>query len=30
MLVLWDKGFDANAFLAAVHDTGARFLSTAV
>ncbi|GHH63137.1 hypothetical protein FHS35_002021 [Streptomyces umbrinus] len=26
MLVLWDKGFDANAFLAAVHDTGARFL----
>ncbi|GAA4024984.1 IS4 family transposase [Streptomyces plumbiresistens] len=26
MLVLWDKGFDANAFLAAVHDTGACFL----
>ncbi|WP_323139715.1 transposase [Streptomyces sp. NBC_01719] len=26
MLVLWDKGFDANAFLAAVHGTGARFL----
>nr|WP_237529032.1 transposase [Streptomyces sp. SID5469] len=23
---MWDKGFDANAFLAAVHDTGARFL----
>ncbi|MDX5563133.1 transposase [Streptomyces sp. ID05-04B] len=26
MLVLRDKGFDANAFLAAVHDTGASFL----
>jgi hypothetical protein len=26
MLVLWDKGFDSNAFLAAVHATGARFL----
>lgn len=26
MLVLWDKGFDANAFLAAVNDTGAKFL----
>ncbi|MGW1888563.1 transposase, partial [Streptomyces sp. NPDC001970] len=26
MLVLWDKGFDANAFLAAVADTGAQFL----
>ncbi|MGW7754998.1 IS4 family transposase [Streptomyces violaceusniger] len=26
MLVLWDKGFDANAFLAAVADTGAKFL----
>lgn len=26
MLVLWDKGFDGNAFLAAVHDTGAKFL----
>ncbi|MCW8103221.1 transposase [Streptomyces tauricus] len=26
MLVLWDKGSDANAFLAAVHDTGASFL----
>ncbi|MFI6360738.1 IS4 family transposase [Streptomyces sp. NPDC050743] len=26
MLVLWDKGFDANAFPAAVADTGAQFL----
>jgi Transposase DDE domain len=26
MLVLWDKGFDANAFLAAVAGTGAQFL----
>lgn len=26
MLVLWDKGFDANAFLAAVASTGAQFL----
>ncbi|MFJ8941099.1 IS4 family transposase [Streptomyces sp. NPDC102365] len=26
MLVLWDKGFDANAFLAAVDGTGAKFL----
>jgi hypothetical protein len=26
MLVLWDKGFDANAFLAAVADTGSQFL----
>jgi len=26
MLVLWDKGFDANAFLAAVADTGAQLL----
>ncbi|MGW6796319.1 IS4 family transposase [Streptomyces chartreusis] len=26
MLVLWDKGFDANAFLLAVNDTGAKFL----
>ncbi|WSM12953.1 hypothetical protein OHB49_13370 [Streptomyces sp. NBC_01717] len=26
MLVLWDKSFDANAFLAAVAGTGARFL----
>ncbi|WP_438494306.1 transposase [Streptomyces asiaticus] len=25
MLVLWDKGFDANAFLAAVDGTGAKF-----
>ncbi|MEV8309801.1 hypothetical protein AB0P36_21230 [Streptomyces flavidovirens] len=24
MLVLWDKGFDSNAFLAAVTDTGDR------
>ncbi|WP_216373117.1 IS4 family transposase [Streptomyces tailanensis] len=26
MLVLWDKGFDSNAFLAAVTDTGAQVL----
>ncbi|MCX2927885.1 hypothetical protein [Streptomyces sp. NEAU-W12] len=26
MLVLWDRGFDANDFLAAVHATGARVL----
>lgn len=26
MLVLWDKGFDSNAFLTAVDATGARFL----
>ncbi|MFE9942057.1 IS4 family transposase [Streptomyces hirsutus] len=26
MLVLWDRGFDANDFLAAVHTTGARVL----
>ncbi|MCX5078610.1 IS4 family transposase [Streptomyces sp. NBC_00513] len=26
MLVMWDKGFDANAFLASVNDTGAKFL----
>jgi len=26
MLLLWDKGFDANAFLAATADTGAQFL----
>lgn len=26
MLVLWDKGFDSNAFLAEVHGTGARIL----
>jgi hypothetical protein len=26
MLVLWDKGFDSNKFLAAVADTGAKFL----
>jgi hypothetical protein len=26
MLILWDKGFDANAFLAAVAGTGAQFL----
>src|SRR5262249_5904726 len=26
MLVLWDKGFDANAFMAQVADTGAKFL----
>ncbi|MFI1293794.1 hypothetical protein ACH4VM_36150 [Streptomyces sp. NPDC020792] len=26
MLVLWDKGFDANASLAAVADTGAQYL----
>ncbi|MBT1184878.1 hypothetical protein HET69_12765 [Streptomyces sp. CJ_13] len=26
MLLLWDKGFDANAFLAALTDTGAQFL----
>ncbi|MFD1277786.1 hypothetical protein ACFQ51_55075 [Streptomyces kaempferi] len=26
MLVLWDKGFDSNAFLAQVTDTGAQVL----
>jgi hypothetical protein len=26
MLVLWDKGFDGNVFIAAVADTGAQFL----
>ncbi|MER5891369.1 IS4 family transposase [Streptomyces sp. NPDC001941] len=26
MLLLWDKGFDANAFLASLTDTGAQFL----
>lgn len=26
MLLLWDKGFDANAFLTAVHEGGAAFL----
>jgi hypothetical protein len=26
MVVLWDKGFDSNAFLADVHATGARIL----
>jgi hypothetical protein len=26
MPVLWDKGFDGNVFLAAVHETGAKFL----
>ncbi|MFE1855850.1 hypothetical protein [Streptomyces sp. NPDC059489] len=26
MLVLWDKGFDSNAFLAGVTDTGAQVL----
>jgi hypothetical protein len=26
MVVLWDKGFDSNAFLAEVHGTGARIL----
>jgi hypothetical protein len=26
MLVLWDRGFDGNDFIAAVHATGARFL----
>ncbi|WP_228122550.1 transposase domain-containing protein [Saccharothrix syringae] len=29
MVVLWDKGFDSNAFLADVHATGARILGTA-
>ena len=29
MLVLWDKGFDSNDFLAAVHATGAQVLGRA-